>query len=133
VQRANNLAGFGIGYALAGPVGLGLPTLLKSDAASFGIMLGMYLNTASVLSKYASYYGPNASFTVDTLTFVPEYGGFNTRSCQPCKDAKGQNVIYTGGTSQKAFLAIEALYNAIAGGKPSLDFWLKQTYEDYTK
>jgi RHS repeat-associated protein len=128
MQRADNLAAFSLGAAIrAIPDGEGMAT----DKLAQLVASGMVKNGADMYSKYADLYEKGAKLTIDNLTFIPEYGGFDTRSLKPCmKD--GKPVVYTGPGSKAAFFATTPGKARVSGvAQYEVDARLRLYYENY--
>jgi hypothetical protein len=85
------------------------------------------------VQRFQHLYAPNAKFTLDTLTFVPNYGGYNTRSLIANRNAySGKNGIdyYTD-----VLLPKYGLYKKDAAARNyqpfSFDEWLQWYHENY--
>jgi hypothetical protein len=59
-------------------------------------IIGQNTNGTDLFSKYGDFYKKGTKPTLDNLTFVPEYGGFNTRSCAPCLGKDGKPIVFDG-------------------------------------
>lgn len=127
-QRADNLAAFSLGYMMGAGAGVvGDMGWLKMDEKNFAFMLQLTLSErgkGGTFDRYADLFGPNAKITGDALTFVPEFGGFNTRSCNNC------DAVFKGPGSKASFDAIKASYK---GDPDKFDDWLRQSFEDYSR
>jgi hypothetical protein len=152
VQRADNLAAFGVGEGLSAAN----PTTYAQflDLLESGITADNPSKTALNTFK-GMYESPSGAdlgrypFTANTLTFAPAGGaGFNTRSCQPCLMAgsKTQMTTYNSGppaggvpSSMEAFSVLYNMYQLeqdwrmVAGMDPGppLDDWLQHQFGNY--
>ena len=65
---------------------------------------------------------------VFVFPFIPEYGGFNTRSLLP-KDVNGKQAIYKG---QWSLIQFRKMFpSAWLSNESALDKHLQQVYENY--
>jgi RHS repeat-associated protein len=130
MQRSDNLAAFGVGRA----IGKGL----SSNRA-----IADSLTDPSAIQRYFKRLYPNYSGggNVDTLTYIPEFGGFNTRSCQSCGQTfkanwtsidAGKQIIDTWRSSVE-WSVIEVPQELPREPVPSetLDAWRVRMYENY--
>jgi len=128
-RRADNLAAFGIGYMV------GQQSTIIYNKSQFETKLRQWLNRSGDLSIYADLYDTKnpPKFGPDTLTFVPEFGGFNTRSCKTC-GAVGREYSSLS-SSYRSIEAGQTLYKQwkAKGGGARGDEWRRKMYEDYTK
>lgn len=131
VRRADNLAAFSLGYYLGAPPVVD-PMIFRANKEQREVLMSLLLSEKSTYGKYSHLHGQGSKgIGQQTLTFTPEFGGFNTQSCQRCKSDGGKPIAYNGKTSSRdAFQDLEARYE---GKRPDVGFdqWLKQTYEDY--
>ena len=132
-RRCDNLVAFALGYYFGAPPGI-TPPIFKETPEEFAAHLALLLSDPAIVSLYATLCGKvGKHISGDTLTFIPEYGGFNTQSCKRCMNSDGSPAIYRKKTSSIAeFEAIEKLYNK-SRTKLSLDDWLRGQLEDYVK
>jgi hypothetical protein len=151
--RADNLAAFGVGNEIGERIlkRLGLnpnSTMAARHAALMRLrpnvvrrIIEDVLKNEQVLTDAVNRYKDSfselpkgASFTPDTLTFIPEFGGFNTNSCKPVKG----NTYRGTQTSREYFKEhLEKPYNDYKARtywitRDSFDTWLEKCCEDYT-
>jgi uncharacterized protein RhaS with RHS repeats len=82
--RADNLAAFGVGVSFA--------EAMNANITTSGDYFKTVLGDPKALSRFSSLYpGQVTSLSLANLTFIPQFGGFDTRSCKPChcKNVKG--------------------------------------------
>jgi hypothetical protein len=122
-QRADNLAAFSLGAEISA-----IPLVDTLSLDKLAQLVLTFIKNNNTFNKYASlYYGSdqNAGLTLDNLTFVPEYEGFNTQSCKPCKGS-----TYSGRGSEAWFTSSFPFWWRTS--ESELDKTLRQL-EDYTK
>jgi RHS repeat-associated protein len=129
-SRADNLAAFSLGAEMAGSPWAGLSgdqwaSLVTGTIAANGDRPGLY-------SRYGDLYGKGTQLDIDNLTFIPEYGGFNTRSCKTCMGKGGKPSIYDGPGSMETFGSSGPGF-LLSKGVPEaeVDKQLRETFENY--
>ena len=139
VQRADNLAAFGVGDFLTSPATPfdGIP---MASPANFQRAIRSAMNDAEALSTYSWLYNPGGaapSFGRDTLTFTapPAVRGpvFNTRSCGQCRDANGQFVVYNGIGATAQVAALRTQFGGGTGiiADARFETWLQTNFGGY--
>ena len=116
VPRTDNLAAFAVGRALKEGGGFSEELLRKVMSGEMNAFIGLApKGTKSITKK--------------NLTFIPEYGGFDTTSCEPCGktwDAKAESSM-----AYEKKLRNEWSEDEEGKGVNSYDKWLQMRYENY--
>jgi hypothetical protein len=110
--RTDNLAAFSIGKALAAGGAVTKDTL-KAAMGSTGSYQGI---------SRGGEIGPTS------LTWIPEYGGFDTSTCCPCGKSRAAHPGSASSMESAGWLRGE--FND-SGSKKNFDDWLSQTHENY--
>ena len=130
LNRADNLAAFGIGSTLASSFSAG-----KVDANNFSQLLSTTMASPAALNACASLYptGATPTLTLKELAYAPEFGGFNTMSCRPCQDVSKGAVVKSGVTSAVFGMSLRKYWADKTGKTESFDKWVQKKFEDYSK
>ena len=129
LDRGDNLAAFSMGYHLGFPRGFA-PIWDLDENGLNGVLRLLY--GGDIYDRYTDIYRGRGKGDIgrNTLTFIPEHGGFNTASCKPCVSKAGLPVTHSGQSSENGFNLIEQEYEN-SGSDLSLDDWLRQNKENY--
>lgn len=129
--RYDNLAAFGFGSLMGVQIRArgGLSSMTLDD---FTKSLNKFFKTPNVINLYSELAGPAmaSKLAPDSLTHIPEFGGYNTASCRECT-TPGADDWFIPFSSIGYYQTMYHDTKSKFRSPPEFDAFLKNSYENY--